>query len=142
MIRSHSFVAASLGLALLTLLGATGCISRPVNTVGPPTPQVDEPNYGKVTVSGWLSAKANVFGIRHDIVNGVLRAQLDIRNLTPMRQKIEYQFVWLDPNGGAVGQTGSHWFPATLDAGQVKHVVEFAPTALATDYRFEVRGRR
>jgi uncharacterized protein YcfL len=126
---------------LFAILALTGCLGRAVNTVGPEAQAVNEPNYGKVTVSGWLGAKASVFGIRHDIVNGVLRAQLDIRNLTPMEQKIEYQFVWLDANGGAVGQTSTHWFPATLSAGQVKNVVEFAPTALAVDYRFEVRGR-
>jgi len=132
----------SSSLCFVAAIFVAGCMRSAVNTVGPPAQAVNEPNYGKATVSGWLSAKAQVYGIRHDIVNGVLQAQLDIRNLTPFEQKVEYQFVWLDPNGGAVGQTSSHWFPLTLGAGQVRNVVEFAPTALATDYRFEVRGRR
>ena len=131
-----------LALVLIASCFLGGCMRSAVNTTGPQAEAVNEPNYGKVTVSGWLSAKAQVYGIRHEMVNGVLRAQLDLRNLTPFEQKVEDQFGWLDAHGGAVGQTSSHWFPLTLGAGQVRHVVEFAPTSAAADYRFEVRGRR
>jgi uncharacterized protein YcfL len=132
----------SIAITFVAAVLCGGCMRSAVNTTGPQAQAVNEPNYGKVTVSGWLSAKAQVFGIRHEMVNGVLRAQLDIRNLTPFQQRVEYQFVWLDQNGGAVGQTSTSWFPLTLGAGQVQHVVQFAPTSAATDYRFEVRGRR
>jgi len=129
-------------IVLASFMVSAACISRPVNTVGPPTPPVNEPDYGKVTVSGWLNAKCNVFGIRRSNVNGVLCVQLDVRNLTPMAQKVEYEFVWLDPNGIQVGATSTRWYPLTLEAGQVKHIQEVAPTNTATDFRAEFRGRR
>jgi uncharacterized protein YcfL len=129
-------------LLLALAFAPAACISRPVNAVGPESAPVNEPSYHKVTVSGWLSAKAHVQSIRHDYVNGLLRAQLEVRNLTPMAHKVEYQFTWLDGDGIQVGSTSTHWSPLTLEAGQSRQVVQFAPTQLARDFKFEVRGRR
>ncbi len=136
-------LARALCVGLVIAMPIVGCVRSAVNTVQPgASGEEGGPDFSKCTVSGWLDKKANVYAVHHDMDKGVLRAQLDLRNLTPMEQRVEYQFVWFDQSGNAVGQTSSHWFNLTLGAGQIKHVAEYAPTASAVDFRFEVRGRR
>lgn len=125
----------------LALLAASGCLHSAVNSVGPQQHPVNEPNYEKVVISPMLAADARVYGIHSSRVNDVLMAQVDVENITPFAQKLEYQFTWLDPNGMKVGATSSHWFPFTLGTGQTQNLQAVAPTQAATDFRFEVRKR-
>ena len=125
------FAAALLGSFVLA--GGFGCQPATVNSVE------TRPGgtYDWIKTDAALADIAAVENVRQTNVDGLLRVQVDIRNLKSSYEGIKYQFVWMDDGG--VTFPGFAWQTDFIAGKQVKHLSEVAPNPKATRVRLDVQ---
>jgi uncharacterized protein YcfL len=125
-------------LAGLTLLSA--CRSTSMNTVerAEPTGQPRRVNDLRVLTDASLNRKVSIVGVSEaQTPGGLLRVQVELRNLTSSYQRFNYRFQWFDAEGMQVGAS------TAMESGQIegqetKYLTRVAPTPECRDFRLQL----
>lgn len=72
-------------------------------------------------------------------VNGLLEAQVDLKNNKSGDLRIEYMFEWFDARGFKIESSVEHWTPATLNGNHIRVVRAISPKPGADSFRIHVR---
>lgn len=133
--------------SFITLLVLTGCAG---SASPPPTSRIidhqenlkTEPNKARlVEPTAKVVGNANnivVKEIRTHTINGRMTVDCVLYNDRGRRDVISYRMRWLDPNGLATGQYDP-WETVALEGHEQSVLSVTAPTASATDFRFEIK---
>lgn len=113
--------------AVLAILSAVGCASRPV---GDPRIVLDPSAAGLVRV---LTVDYGETKGANPVVS------LSLRSESRFTRRIEYRTVWLAPNGAALDSTLSIWKPMTLTPREVGNIQAVAPRSDVSGFRMEIR---
>lgn len=117
-----------------------GCRST-VNMAGPagersrPTVIQDK----RVVTDRSLRKKAGVVNIRESTVDGdLLKAQVQVHNVTKKPQRVNYRFQWFNADGMRVKTSMSSWNPKTIYGKETVWISGVAPRPEVTDFRFKL----
>jgi uncharacterized protein YcfL len=126
--------------ALALLVGLLAACDT-VNTAGPAQPQaqpdilLDE----RVITDASLHRKAYLTDLRTaPLDDGLFKVQAGLYNKTPRRERINYQWVWLDSHGILIDAATTPWQTVTLNGKEQRYLTAVAPTPDATDFQLKL----
>lgn len=124
------------GVSLL-LLGATACTT--VNTVErkEPTAEVQVVDDKRITTDYSLNRKMRVERVIEGQVGGMMRVQVDVRNLTNSDYNVNYKFEWYDNEGFKVENVSSGWEPLHIYGKEPRSIISVANSARCKDFRLK-----
>jgi len=112
-----------------------------VNTAGPaqsnavPAIIADQ----RVITDASLNKKAYVTDLREaPLDDGLFKVQAGLYNKTPSRERINYQWVWLDQDGILIDSATSPWQTVTLNGKELRYITAVAPTPRAADFQLKL----
>ena len=74
-----------------------------------------------------------------DRVNGLLRIQITVENVTDERLQFEYRYTWFDASGFEIETPMSNWQTVVVNAKDEAYMSGVAPNAVVEDFKFVVR---
>ncbi len=84
-----------------------------------------------------LDRKVSVAGYRSKLHNGLLLAEIDIKNNEQASYDLEYKISWLDDTGFEVSKTP--WLPLYINAMELKSIQKIATNPKAKSFKFYLR---
>ena len=121
-------------LVCLTIL-VCSCSST-VNTYEP-AEEFAKPQYiadKRIITDSSLKDCAKVVAINQAYVDGLLKIQVRLANVSSEVCSVNYQFSWVDANGMQVGTSTSKWETVVLEGGEHKFISAVAPSVAAVDF--------
>lgn len=89
--------------------------------------------------SDGLASQISIQNFLRQENNGLLEAQVDLKNNSNRDVSIEYMFEWFDAKGFKLETNLEHWTPATLNGNHIRVVRAISPKPGADSFRIHVR---
>lgn len=86
-----------------------------------------------------LASAVSMQNFKRAETNGLLEAQVDLKNHRSTDLPIEHMFEWFDANGFKIESAIEHWTPVTLNGNHIHVVRAIAPKPGANAFRIHVR---
>ncbi len=84
-----------------------------------------------------LNKKVKIVGFKSKLHNGLLLAEVDIKNNEQASYNLEYKISWIDDTGFEVDKTP--WLPLYINAMELKSIQKIATNPKAKSFRFYLR---
>jgi len=96
----------------------------------------------RITTDGRLYGRVRPIGVNTAVVPaGMLKIQIEVRNLTRSLQPFAYHIEWFDANGIIVNTPTSAWVDREIQGGETLSITGIAPTGDAKDFRIKFISR-
>jgi len=92
-----------------------------------------------VAESELVAQKLQVREYIQDQVNGLMRVQMTVENISKRDLQFEYRFRWLDAKGFEVKTNMDKWSLVWTTARDKQRIQAVAPSPLAVDFDFVIR---
>ena len=129
---------------IVACLALVGCSSKTVNFsqwVDPSGTQ-EYQEERRILTDGKLAKRVIVESVTTDSKdNGLLKVQIQLKNLTKKMQSIEYRFDWLESNNMVFATPTSRWEIKHLYGGDSVAVTGIAPHNKTKDFVFKIKRR-
>ena len=122
--------------ASVLLLFSAACSStgESVNALAT-TPGGDE----RITFDSGLAKRVRLVEARQTRTGSdLLRAQVEVRNVSGSRESVRYHFRWMDAEGFEVDAVDPVWRQEILNSGEMAMLTDTAPSPKATNFRLEI----
>jgi uncharacterized protein YcfL len=125
-------------LAAFALVGG-GCTSVNTYENAAPQGQRQEVADSRVITDPTLAARACVVGVNAaTAANGIMRLQVEVKNLTRRAQTFFYNIEWFDLNGMLVSTAGGGWTERQIMSKEILTIQATAPSIACKDFRMKL----
>jgi uncharacterized protein YcfL len=125
-------------LGLVALLLATSCGMHSGGTQAGTVMRTYDPNE-LVENSRMVANRLDVVRRDADRVNGLLRVQVTVENVTTESLEFEYRYTWFDAKGLEVKTPASVWQSVQVLAKDESYLTGVAPNDNVTDFKLVIR---
>lgn len=117
---------------IMVTLAAAALVAAGCQSKVPAFETLNGPPSRWVQPGGDLPKYVEIVSARQDIQNGLLRAQVNIKNNRRNEYRLLYRFTWLDAKGFEITSIQNDWLPKILGGYETVQIVGIAPDPRAT----------